>query len=306
MPKYSRKPHCQGHAFTLIELLIVIAIIPLLVSLVMPTLGSARALARSVLCASRQRNLALGWNYYHMDNNDVILPGRFGKSPLGADHDQYWVGNGWKYRPRWVAMMGSLTGMHPFAAPSPVKADGGDRQDYDSDMVYVCPDAAERLDERNYAYGYNYQFLGNARNHPSGVGYRNFPVIFTGLVIPASTVMAADSLGTAAAYATGQRNPYDNNGKDTQSLSNHGWSLDPPRLTAVSDRGPGDGPGDPRTAVDPRHLGKATVSFCDMHVETISPEELGYQVNGDGSFGENGHNRLFSGTGRDDDPPAVW
>ena len=40
-----------------------------------------------------------------------------------------------------------------------------------------------------------------------------------------------------------------------QALGNHGWSLDPPRLTDESDRGTGD-PGSPRTAVDPRHQDK--------------------------------------------------
>jgi len=286
--------------FTLVELLVVVSIIALLISILLPALGRAKEYAKEILCATRQRNLAIGWNYYAMDNNDVILPGRFGKD---NGSNLYWVGNGWKYRPRWVATMGALVGAIPFDHPATSKANGGDRQDYTND-VYKCPAAPERVDERNYAYGYNYQFLGNARNSPSGEGYRNFPVQVSS-IMAGTTVMAADSMGTAAAYPASQRTPYSNDGKETTSLSNHGWSLDPPRLTARSDRGTGDF-GSPRTAVDPRHRGRVVVSFCDGHVKSMTPQELGYVIEDDGKFSDDGNNRLFSGTGEDDDPPAVW
>ena len=287
--------------FTLIELLVVIAIISLLVAILVPSLGAARDIARATICATRQRNLAVGWHLYANDNDDVILPGRFGSS---SGNDQYWVGNGWKYRPRWVAAMGSLAGALPFDHPSPVKAGGGDRQDYTHD-AYIGPSAPQRVDERNYAYGYNHQFLGNARNHPSGVSYRNFPVKVDWVRAVSDTVMAADCLGTAAGYPADQRTAYSNDGTELTALSNHAWCLDPPRLIASSDRGTGDA-GSPRTAVDARHRGKASVSFCDGHVEARTPEELGYHVGGDGQYLDDGNNSQFSGTGKDDDPPPVW
>jgi len=295
---------CRARAgFTLIELLIVVSIIALLVSILAPSLGSARDAAGMVLCANHQRNLAIGWNLYCLDNRDVALPGRFGANGEGTD--TYWVGNGMKYRPRWVAGMGVLTGAIPFANPSPTKANGGDRQDY-ANEVYKCPAVPERIDERNYAYGYNYQFLGNARNSAKGSGYRNFPVLIGSIRALSSTVMAGDSMGTAAAFPALERTPYSNDGSDARSLSNHGWSLDPPRLTAGSDRGPGETPGDPRIAVDPRHRGKVTVSFCDGHVNSLLPEELGYDVAPDGRFTDAGNNRMFSPRGDDADPPPVW
>lgn len=50
--------------FTLIELLVVISIIALLIALLLPALQSARAVARSTLCKSNQRQLGLMlWNY---------------------------------------------------------------------------------------------------------------------------------------------------------------------------------------------------------------------------------------------------
>ncbi|HUT60505.1 MAG TPA: prepilin-type N-terminal cleavage/methylation domain-containing protein, partial [Phycisphaerae bacterium] len=294
---------CSGWpAFTLIELMVVIAIISLLVAMIFPSLSRARELARTTICATRQRNLAIGFTMYHAEYDGVMLPGRFGSS---SSTNQYWVGNGWKYRPRWVAAMGAKTGAYPFDNPSPVKAGGGDRQDYERE-VFICPTAPDWVDERNYAYGYNYQFLGNARNHPSGSGWRNFPVKVESLRTPAGTVVAADAMGTAAEYPTDQRLPYTNDGQDKQSWGNHGWSLDPPRLTSVSDRGPGDGPADPRTGVHCRHLGKANASFCDGHAEGLAPHDLGYDVLPDGRFTDNGRNLLFSGSGDNIDPPVVW
>ncbi|MDY6914576.1 MAG: type II secretion system protein [Planctomycetota bacterium] len=300
MQGHSRSVGRSPSAFTLVELLVVIGIISLLVAILLPSLGSARDTAKAAICASRQRNLAVGWNMYATENFDIIVPGRFGSD---AGSNKYWVGNGWKYRPRWIAAMGSQLGLHPFSHPSEVKADGGDRQDYCND-TYACPSVPKWMDERNYAYGYNHQFLGNARNHPSG-GYRNFPVRVGQVRTQSGTVMAADCLGTAAGYAESQRKPYSNDGVDLAARGNHAWCLDPPRLTASSDRGTGDA-GSPRTAVDPRHRGKVTVSFCDSHVETRSPQELGYEMNADGQFTDAGHNRLFSSDGSDADPPAVW
>ncbi len=129
-------------------------------------------------------------------------------------------------------------------------------------------------------------------------------------------------------------------------MANHGWSLDPPRLTAESDRGTGE-LDSPRTAVDPRHRGNVNVGFADNHGESKKPHELGYRMNGrkafvnepeeDAEAGGGGggdvsasayspgsgrqaayilqgaeadeqidwaHNRLFSGNGRDKDPPV--
>ena len=47
-------------------------------------------------------------------------------------------------------------------------------------------------------------------------------------------------------------------------------------------------------------------TFCDAHVESLSPDDLGYQRAGNGRYLDSGDNRLFSGSGADEDPPAVW
>ena len=89
-------------------------------------------------------------------------------------------------------------------------------------------------------------------------------------------------------------------------MGNHGWTLDPPRLTTRSDIGTGDA-GSPRTAVDACYNGRAIVSFLDGAVVAKYPRELGYVTDESGKFVNDGgaSNRQFSGEDRDLDPPVV-
>lgn len=292
-------------AFTLIELLVVIAIIGLLISILVPSLSAARQSSKRLVCISNLRMLAHGWHAYADEFKDVSVPGVYPKADGGTSNPANWyeVGNGRKYRPRWIATMGRFVGLFAFNRPST----SDDRQDYDG-KVYQCPEADEWIDERNHAWGYNYQFLGNARQTRGR--YHNFPVIRTRIRNFASTVLGADSMGTAAGFAEHDRRPYSNNGTGYAELGNHAWSLDPPRLTQSSDRGSGDA-NSPRTAVDPRHRGTVNAVFCDGHGDSLSAKALGYKTLPHGKYvdletiEEPPHNKLFSGSGSDDDPPKV-
>jgi len=62
--------------FTLVELLVVISIIALLVSILMPALGSARKQAMQLVCATNLRSLGQGIVMYS-DENDGRLPMNF-------------------------------------------------------------------------------------------------------------------------------------------------------------------------------------------------------------------------------------
>jgi prepilin-type N-terminal cleavage/methylation domain-containing protein/prepilin-type processing-associated H-X9-DG protein len=58
------KNNARNKGFTLIELLVVIAIIALLVSILLPSLKSARELARSAVCLTNMRNAGLQFHMY--------------------------------------------------------------------------------------------------------------------------------------------------------------------------------------------------------------------------------------------------
>lgn len=60
----------QGKLFTLIELLIVIAIIAILAALLLPALANARKTAQSIRCTSQLKQINAAYFLYVNDNND--------------------------------------------------------------------------------------------------------------------------------------------------------------------------------------------------------------------------------------------
>ena len=61
-------------AFTILELLIVVAIIALLIGLVLPALRHVRSEARSAVCLSNLKQIAMGFNLYAGDHDEYLPP----------------------------------------------------------------------------------------------------------------------------------------------------------------------------------------------------------------------------------------
>lgn len=62
--------------FTLIELLVVISIIALLLAIMMPALGKAKELARTVMCSSNLKQWGIVWKLFGVDNDDHLPPAK--------------------------------------------------------------------------------------------------------------------------------------------------------------------------------------------------------------------------------------
>jgi prepilin-type N-terminal cleavage/methylation domain-containing protein/prepilin-type processing-associated H-X9-DG protein len=60
-------------AFTLLELLVTIAVIALLAALLLPCLSRAKARARQIVCINNHRQLSLAWDQYAQDNQDNLV-----------------------------------------------------------------------------------------------------------------------------------------------------------------------------------------------------------------------------------------
>lgn len=81
-------------AFSLVELLVTIAVIALLVGILLPSLARARETAREIKCSSNQRQLLTAWSLYAGTYRDYAMPlGYWEMSDIGANGEQvYWWG----------------------------------------------------------------------------------------------------------------------------------------------------------------------------------------------------------------------
>lgn len=69
VPVPTRKPHS---AFSVLEILISIAVIALLLSLLLPVLSQAREIGCRAVCANNLRQMNVGWQGYIQDNKDLF------------------------------------------------------------------------------------------------------------------------------------------------------------------------------------------------------------------------------------------
>ncbi len=77
----TRKSRCRG-AFTLIEVLVVIAIVTILLAFLMPALVRARQEARECVCKNNLHQQGLAFSFYNNDWDGFYPPGHFWKTNL--------------------------------------------------------------------------------------------------------------------------------------------------------------------------------------------------------------------------------
>jgi prepilin-type N-terminal cleavage/methylation domain-containing protein/prepilin-type processing-associated H-X9-DG protein len=117
-------------AFTLVELLMVVAIIAVLTSILLPALGQAREVGYKSVCISNLKGIGLAFEMYRADHNDVY--------PCKNDVGSPWLWMGRGFRPV----------MEPYIAPD---------LSAENPNILWCP-SENAAGFSNTSYGYSMSF----------------------------------------------------------------------------------------------------------------------------------------------------
>jgi prepilin-type N-terminal cleavage/methylation domain-containing protein/prepilin-type processing-associated H-X9-DG protein len=160
--------------FTLIELLVVIAIIAILAGMLLPALAKAKMKAQVAKCMSNEKQIAMGYMLYALDEND-FLPVAGTEVPPGS---------GWVAPSRWFLQISPY-----IATRSPSFTNLVARE-----KVVACPSARLGTNvipasvpgyEGYGGYGHNYAHMGYTQFNPKKL---------TAISKPSETCMNGDGL----------------------------------------------------------------------------------------------------------------
>ena len=147
------------HIFTLIELLIVIAIIAILAGMLLPALNAAKQKARSLSCLNKQKQLASAMIMYAHDYRDILPPYQFDNVSSSVSTD------GCKYS--WVEMMGqSYLGIQP-------KTIHDIKRGTAAGNVLYCPDSVKSSLHMYSSFAYNRTLCYYNRSDAPGRTFRD-------------------------------------------------------------------------------------------------------------------------------------
>ena len=159
--------------FTIIELLIIIAIIGVLASLLLPTLGKARKVSQRTVCLNSIKNVNTGLMMFSDDNAEMIAKNH------GSGNSDRFAKMDWPY------------GIDPYlGGKADISTVGWNLfRRYSSEAFYGCPTTNEDSLNTNAVYSSDYGIpVNSVYKTKSYVGYKR-----TTIEKPAESVLLADA-----------------------------------------------------------------------------------------------------------------
>lgn len=165
----------QRSAFTLAELLVVIAVIAILAALLLPALSRTREKSRATQCVSNLRQWGLAFRMYADDNTDFLPRRGHGVQPLfQIDRREDW-----------------FNALPPYFALPPFQqlVTGSNRPVAHSQSVFICPTASDPGETYFLPYGMNMNL---------SPWFLSRPTKFAEVVQPSHVVAMTDAPGPYA------------------------------------------------------------------------------------------------------------
>lgn len=225
----------EKQKFTLIELLIVIAIIAILSSMLLPALNKARDKAKAIKCLSNQKQTGMGFLQYAADNHDIVFLFR-----SSSDDDS----NQFNYRALLSDCRAYDKPQWPWAS-----------QKYYNWKTDICPntiskDAILEYDGVNSVYGAPYP------DHKD-YGIKDDWRISTGTVKPKSFFINLKRVGGDIKYAWGLTDSQ----RNAVTHANNGYHMVFPTSSGVQ-------------TFSTRHSGNVNMWFFDGHAAALQPRKI--------------------------------
>ena len=277
-------------AFTLIELLIVIAIIAILAAILFPVFAQAREKARATSCLSNERQLSQAMLMFAQDHDEQFSPGTL----TCYSYSYNW---GTPYNYTYCSNPGGNSGTGWASTLYPYTKNAG---------VFKCPDDPTKGQpipgttkfSTPISYIYNYQLLTYTYYQPSANSSYDSPAGLSQaqLLGPSKTILFMEGTGDECNLTGDQEGPPSNSGNysavgdgaqyDLYYNPNYYWGggsngvlYDTGYMGSAPGTVPvGGGNGGPDagdyTGPDGRHSKGANYALCDGHVKFVLPSNV--------------------------------
>ena len=178
-------------AFTILELLVVLAIISVLAGVLFPVFSSARESSKRTTCMSNFREVSLSTHLYMNDYEDNFMPVNHEHGAVATSrNDRTWV----------QLVLPYVRNFGMFYCPSDTSDRPRPEATFDEDLVPGDTDTQYYTASQRVNMGYNYQYLAPIIRQ--GGEWSTSPRSSTSLASPSNTILFADSVWARRADGT--------------------------------------------------------------------------------------------------------